>query len=812
MDLLRDVRLTVRYLLKAPGYTAAAVVTLALAIGANAAIFGAVQAVLLRPLPIRQANNLVVAWETDTSRNLPVVEVTYRNFQRWQSQSKSFEQMTAMGSSTWPTVLEGRGEAAKVSLVGVSWSFFDTLGAQPLLGRAFRPEDDQPNAARMIVLNYGTWVRRFSGNPAVLGTIATFDKKPYTIVGVMPQGFDFPRGAEFWTPVVPVIVDGSAQWQTDGLENVGVLFVIGRLREGVTAEMAAAELDGIARRVPGTRERPASPAAVTVTPLLTYLLGPVRAALWWLFAAVGVLLVIACANVSGLMLTRVTLQRREQAIRLALGASRIDTGRLWTIEIVVLSLVAGTIGLAASRWIVAAIVALAPDDAPRLADISINRTVAGFTFLVVLATALLCGAGPVLQASTASVVSDLNDSARGTGSKRSLRARSLLVTLQIALAVVLLVAAGLVVRSFTQLRQIDLGFDPEGVLTMDIEPRLPKPPANEWLYELLTRIETLPQVEAAGSVYLRPLALGAIGQEVSVMLEGQTLESVMGNPLLNYESATPGYFGTMQIALKRGRLFTSKDDQRAPRVVVLGESAARRLWPGQDPIGRRVSLPQLRPDDKGDLWRTVIGVVGDVRYRGLDDVRLDLYDAALQSPMVANHVVVRASGDLLTLAAAISREARRLDPDALVGGITTMEAIVSRAMAPWRFSMWMFTLFSTFAFVLAVVGLFSIVSLDIAQRSREFAVRVAVGAQSRDIYRRVLGLAGRRTMLGVLVGMLLAVAGTRSIESILFGIDPLDPYTYTVVVVLVVSVMAAASYLPARRAAGIDPVVLLKRE
>jgi len=811
MGLLRAVRLTIRDLVRAPGYTSAAVLTLALAIGANSAIFSAVYAVLLSPSAIQQPDNLVVCWERDPSRNLPVVELSYRNFQDWVTHTRSFSNAAAVGSSTWSAILDAQGESTRLSSAGVSVSFFDTLGVKPISGRAFTPDDDVPNAARVAILSHGIWVRRFGADPGVVGTTIQLGQ-PHTVVGIMPESFDFPRGTDVWLPVVPILANaGNGRIQT-GLESVGVLFVVGRLREGVTPGMAAEELDRLAAQLErqGTAHRFGS--AVVVTSFLDHLMGPVRQAFWALFAAVALLLLIGCANVSGLMLTRVSLRRREHAIRLALGATRSHLGRHWALETLVLSIAGGGVGFIASRWLVQAIVALAPEDVPRLAEISTNFPVMAFTFLAVLMTALLCGAQPVWHAGASNLLEPLNEAARAAPGRPSSRARSLLLVFQIALTVVLLVAAGLVVRSFVNLRSIDLGFLPSNVLTMNVSPRSAKPSVNEWVHELLAHVKALPGVEAAGGVYLRPLALGPIGAETWVILGGQpeTPHSRRLNPPLSYQVATPGYFDAMRIQLKRGRLFNDLDNGGSPRVALVSESTARALWHGADPIGRRILMPTHSSDGGQNVWRTVIGVVGDVRYRGIDDVRLDVYDAALQSPSAADDLMIRTSGDPLAVAAAVQAEARRLDPRVVVDQLTTMDAIVSRAVAPWRFSVWMFTLFAVLAFVLAAVGLFSLVSLDVAHRRHEFAVRLALGAQRRDVRHSVLSTAFWRILPGLTFGVMGAVVGTRAVGHILFGVSPLDPPTYLAVVTLVVAVVIAASWLPAHRASGTDPLSLLR--
>lgn len=832
----RDLRLAGRQLWKAPGYTAAAVGTLALAIGANSAMFGAVQAVLLRPLPIERPQDVVIAWQADPAANQPVIEISYRNFERWRDASaSSFSKMAVVGSSAWPAVLETPEAPVKLSATGVSADFFQTLGAQPMLGRLFRAADDVPNAAPTVVISHNLWRTHLNGDPDIVGKpLRLIDDQPgppVIIIGVMPAAFDFPRGTDFWNPVVPVLANVSVNNKIDALEAIGVLFVLGRLREGVTAAAAGAHLDAVVRGLikesaakgkstPGVQNKTAAaiasgPPLAVVTPLLDYMLGPVRHALWWLLGAVGVLLLIACANVSGLMLTRAAVRKREHAIRLALGATRSALGRLWAAESVLIAVAGGIIGLIASRWIASAIVRLAPDDIPRLDQVSIDPTVAAFTFAAVLAAALLCGLGPVLQARAANLIDGLNDASRGTSSVRSVRARSTLVVLQITLAVVLLIGAGLVIRSFTALRQLDLGFDPAGTITMEIQPNELKQPHSQWMDTVLTRIEQLPGVESTGAIRLRPFQLGAIGYDGLVIKPGQSQTMAEGqkNPFINIQIASVDYFRSMRIPLRRGRLFSEDDAKSAPPVVVIGETAARRLFPGQEAVGQRLAIVRMSTLGKPPAWLTVAGVVSDVRYRGLDDVRLDVYIPALQTNEPSGVIVVRtASGNPVALAAAIQAEVRQVDPRAVIGGVTTMEAVVGREMAPWRFSTWLFGLFAALAFVLATVGLFGVVSLDVLHRSREFAVRLALGAQRRAISGRVLRGAALRVAVGVGAGVTVAAIASRWMASLLFGVRPFDPVTYGVVILLVAAVVAAASWLPARRAARIDPLTLLKRD
>ena len=805
---MRDVRLALRYLLKSPGYTLTAVVTLAVAIGANSAMFSAVYGVLLRPLPIADASRLIVVWDSDPSRSVPVIELSFRQFERWAAAPRVFEKAASFGASTWPILLEQNGETTRLALSGVSAGFFETFGTTAVLGRSIQPHDEAPGAPRVVVLSHSVWTRVFGADPAIVGKPMNLGET-HTVVGVMPDGFDFPRGTDIWMPVVPILAASSAGWNTDALQDVGVLFVVGRLREGMTAATAAQDL--------GVVTAPNSPGRfgtrVVATPFVEHFFGPVRQALFALFAAVALLLLIACANVSGLMLARLSSRRTEDAVRLALGATRAVLGKQWALETVLLFAAACLLGLGLGHVLTKTIVALAPPDVPRLLNVTFSLPVALFTMGSAAITALLAVAVSIGHASSVSLTESLN-TVRATRSRRTLRARSMLVVLQVAFSLALIVTAVLVVRSFVNLRGIDLGFVPDRVLTVGIEPRgVDSAKVNTWVRDLTARLEALPGVEAAGAVYLRPLALGPIGQETWVLLEGQSddAETRQRSPTLNYEVATPGYFAAMRIPLAAGRMFTDQDRAGQPRVALVGVSAARRLWPGQDPIGKRVRLPSFIPGDRTPVWRTIVGVVADVRYRGLNDVRLDMYDAALQSATPATDVVVRTSADPARLVATVHAEVRQLDPRAVIDRVTTMQAIVDKETAPWRFSVWVLTLFGAIAFVLAGLGLFGLVSLDVAERDREFAIRLALGAQREDVVRAALSVAGWRVLAGLALGVGAAGAAARGIRALLFGVTPLDVTSFAAGIGLVLAVVTLASYLPARRAASIDPLVLLRQ-
>jgi predicted permease len=805
-------RLALRHLRRSPGYAAAAVITFALAIGANSAIFSAVQAVLLRPLPMTDPSRLAVVWQTG-GIGQGVVELTYRHLREWTTAGKTFTHAGVMASHNWNAVLTGHGEPVRIWFNAVSPSFFDTLGVRPALGRGLQAEDDVATARSVAVLNYGTWLRRFGADPKVIGTTMTLDGRPTEIVGVMPQGFDVPRGAEFWVPAAPIVVNSSSPAAVENLDVFGVFYVVGRLRPGLAISAVGGEIDGIEARL--DRDNPGRlkwGAHSIVTPVLDYVFGPLRGALRLLWVAVGILLLIACANVSGLMLTRVARRKHEDAVRLALGAARGAIARLWLAEIGMVAIAGGALGLLCAQGLARAIVALAPDDLPRVGDIAVDGTVALFTFAIVVTVSIVAGLMPLRQAAAVSLVEAFAGE-RTTSGRQALRLRSLLLIAQIALSVVLLVAAGLVARSFVELRRTDLGFTSGRVVSMTVRPGAASTAPNQWLRDVLTRVRARPEVESAGAVYLRPLMLGEIGDGVHVYLEGQPLtqQTSDSNPGLNHQMATPGYFETMRVPLRAGRFFTSDDVMDRPRVAIVGESTARRLWPNQDPIGRRLTMYSFRREGPRLAERTIVGVVADVRYHALGKVSLDIYDPALQVDRPADNVVVRASGGAGAVAGIVRGIARELDPGAIVDEVTTMDDVVGRAEAPWRLATWMFVLFAGLAFALSALGLFSLVALEVAYRRREFAIRLALGSPAGRILNSVLLRAAWRAGTGLAIGFAIAVVASRALRSLLFGVAPDDGLTYASVLAIVLASIAMAAWLPARRAMLKDPHAVLRQ-
>jgi putative ABC transport system permease protein len=803
-------RQALRQLLKAPGYTLAAVTTLALAIGASTAIFSAVYAVLLKPMPIRDADQVVIAWGV-THTHAGIVELAYLDVDDLVKATPGVGEVAAVGSSTWPVVLDGAAEPRKLASTGVTGNFFDVLGTSPALGRLLRREDDLSGAAPVVVISHALWSRQFGSDPSVVGRLVELDGQRVEIVGVAPAGFDYPYGTELWQPVRPVL---EASPYKEPLRTAGVLFMVTRLNPGVTAAAASERWTHASAQLQATSLAPQR-YDVVATPFTHVHIGPARQVLWVAFGAVGVLLLIACANVSGLMLTRVGARQHDTAVRMAIGAGRWAVQAEWAREAAVLAALGGAAGLLLAYGLTGAIVALAPDGIPRLGDVAVNGPAAAFSVAVIAVTTLLCGLAPMRHGGALNLVETLNDANRTTAGSRSYRMRSLLLVAQIAMSVVLLVAAGLVVKSFDRLQRLELGFSPEAVLTLKVEPRVEQPSANEWMRNLIERVRPLPFAASAGATSLLPLELGAIGQGAWVLKEGQpqTPEAARLNPMMNYQVATPGYFESMGIALKRGRLFDESDTPTSDRVAIISERTAALVFPGEDPLGRRLRTATFLPEG-GSALRTVVGVVSDVRYRGLDEVWPDFYDPASQSPLDALSLAIRIRGDLSPLAAAsaVQQHARELDPRALVSRITTLEAVVSTAMAPWRLSAWVFAVFAGLALLLSMVGLFSLVSLDVANRRRELAVRSALGASAHALVRGVFKVAVVRALVGVGAGLAVAIAASRAIRGLLFEVDAIDPPTYAAVIALILCVIALASYVPARRAASANPLALLRQE
>jgi putative ABC transport system permease protein len=803
--------------------SATVVLILAVAIGAVTAIFSVAHAVLIRPLPVADPDRVMLLWGRDEARSQQVVEVSLRDQRAWLAGQKSFTSIELFGSVNWGELhVTGPGQPFGAAQNAVSSGFFDVLGARPMIGRTFRGSDDLRGARPTVVLSADVWRQQFSSDPSVVGrllTVGTGAKAvAFEVIGVMPPDFRIPTGAQVWVALGHALGADAAE-QGSQFEGVRAMYGIGRLTPGATVENAVAELSTIARNEELKDGMSNTSMAVVATPLMTHLLGPARPALFAISGASGALLLIACANAAALLLVHGAGRRREVAVRFALGARRLQIVRQLFCESIVLSFSAGVLGVGLAYVSFGAIVSLAPIDVPRLDEAAIDVRALLFAVISCLGTAGMVGLVPAWRHSGVPPLAGLHEHSRSATTTASFaRARRLLVAAQLAAVVVLLSAAGLFIRSFTALLRLDLGFEPRGVLTFNIGFSEEKHDTKEKQWALIDavidRARQLPGAIAAGAVYQRPFANGAIGMDTNVIIEGQPLasESASRNPILNWEAATPDYFRAMDIRLLQGRLFDERDTTKSPPVVIIGQSLAARLWPGQDPTGRRMLAYGAPENGKNPVWQTVVGVVEDARYREVETPRFDLYLPYRQAPNQVQHFMVRLSGDPLKAIPALRTALAALDADARVDGISTMEEVVGRAFAPWRFSSIVVSTFAAVALTFAAVGIATLVAFAVTHRTREIGIRVALGAQTRDVVVLVASEGAWIALAGLAIGVLAAWILRRSVESMLFGVAPDDALTFGGVTLLLGVVALLAAYLPARRAARIDPAAALRAE
>ena len=818
----REIAVAWRSLRRDAALALVVVLMLSAAIAATTTIFSIVHAVLLRPLPFTDPDRIVLAWTRNDARSAPVIEVSLGELHQWRARTTVLSSIDVFGSVNWSYRVTAPGEPFTVTYNSVSASFFDTLGVRPMLGRTFRSEDDVPRAPATVVLSAHLWRRRFSSDPSIVGKSITIGEgskaQPAEIIGVMPPEFDFPAGAELWAPAIRDIAQytGNDQSTMDGLR---VFYALARLRDGVALEQGRTDLLQIAQTSEMTREEVASGSIVVVKPLLEHFFGAAKPALAAIFGAVTVLLFIACANAAGLLLVRGVARERETAVRIALGATRARIVRQFIGEATMLVVIASALGLALTYVAFDVVVALSPSDVPRMDRASIDRAVLVFALGLTAATPFAVGLVPAWQLSRHGLSDRLNE--RDTAAPpRAGRARRLLVVAQLAAALVLLIAAGLLGRSFIALTRLDLGFDPRNVLTFDIHlPDVESPDDPEVQRQrtlvtgLLDDIERIEGVVAAGAIYLRPFSHGPIGMDTRVLVEGRSNspETIPRSPTANWEAVTSGYFDAMDIRIVRGRAFTTSDHETARRAVIVSQRLAERLWAAVDPLGKRLHLGDA-PDGAEPRWLTVVGVVEDAQYRELTIPRYDLYLPFRQTLPAVKHYVVKTRGDPLLIVPALREALRRADSRLAVENITTMEQIVGRAVAPWRFSTILFTAFSLLALLFAAIGLSALTAYAVKQRTREIGIRVALGARPGDVVRLLLREGASLASAGLAIGTPSALVLTRALSTQLFSVTPTDPPTLVVVAGVLAAVSVAAAYLPARAAAALDPVEALRRE
>jgi putative ABC transport system permease protein len=807
--LLQDVRYGCRMLVRSPGFTAVAVITLALGIGANTAIFSVVNAILLRALPYKNPNSLALIWSdqrTGDNRS----QLSFTDVDDYRAQNHVFENVVAFGD--WSAVFSGEGSPELIPGMQVGDGYFALMGAQPLLGRGFLPEEQTDGKDQVVVLGYGLWQRRFGGDPGIVGRQITVRQQPYTVVGVMPK--DFPalppslvtNGAQFYRPV--------AEKHDDKERTSRHLRAIARLKPGVVLQNAQADLEVINQRLAKQFPNEYAANGVRVVTLQEDIVGTLRPALLVLLGAVGFLLLIACANLANLLLARSTERKREIALRSALGASRSRLVRQALTESVLLALGGGMIGILVARWGTSLISAMGVKVIPQLVDIGIDLRVLGFTAVVSLFTGLLFGLVPALQLSAPNLNEVLKEGGRGSHGAARGTLRDALVISEIALALMLLTGAGLLLRTFSKLHSVDPGFNPKNVLTMAValpSSNYPFGSAKPVVFyrDLLDRTSVLPGVLSAAAVSILPLGgdFDTAGAEVEGQVYGPGEQ-----PSPERYIVTKDYFRTMQISLVRGRAFSEADNQDSPLVLLVSATAAQRWWPDQDPIGKRMRLPGTTPE-QGQIWRTVVGVVKDVKQAGLDAAHtMQVYVPHARYRNGHMTLVVRTASDPLSCAKEVRQQVSTLDKDLAVSDIASMEQVLSGSIAARRFSTVLLGGFAALGMLLASVGVYGILSYSVAQRTPEIGVRVALGAGEWDVLSLVVGQGLRLALLGMGAGSVAALALTRLMSSLLFETSPADPAMFVGVTGLLGAVALVASYIPARRAAKVDPMVALRYE
>jgi predicted permease len=822
--MIQDLRYAVRGLTRTPAFCAAAILSLALGISANTAIFSVVNAVLLRPLPYPDAERLVILW--NRSPGIGIAEDWFSTAQYFdvKTSHKGFEDVAIAIGANWN--LTGDGEPERVGTLRVSSNLLMMLGVRPVLGELLTPEDDRPGRGGRALLSHGTWMRRYGGDPTVLGRTLILNGQPFEIVGVLPAAFDLPRevmptlgGAEHAEIVLPLPLAADAARIRNG-EDYNLL---GKLRPGVSVAEAQAEMDAITARLRGEHPDvypPAGGLTFSIVPLQDQVVGNVRPQLVVLTVAVALVLLIACANVANLFLSRALGREGELATKVALGAGRARLIRQMLTESVLISSIGGGLGLLATGWMLSGIRLLGAGSVPRLPEITIDLQVLAFTAAISVLSGVVFGMVPALRLSRMAVQNQLATSSRrssGAGMmwRRRSGTRRLLVVGELAMSVMLLIAAGLLIRSFAGLQRVDPGFSASNVLTMELTMtgRQYAQPERvlETYRDLWSRLTSLPGVSAAGGVSMLPLSqMFAWGP---IVLEGRQLPG--GVSFVNVDQRTVGgsYFDVMQIPLLRGRLFTEHDTRETPRVVVIDDRMADALWPNEDPIGKRLRRGGMGADANAP-WLTVIGVVGRVKQYTLDetDSRIAMYHPHTQTASRAMNVVMRTAADPASTSAAAVGVVRAVDPDLPVYNVKTMASRVDESLAQRRFVTWLLAMFAAAAMILASIGIYGVMSYLINQGRRDIGVRVALGATTRSVVAMVMTHGLVIVAWGLALGVAGAAALTGLLQSQLFGVEAMDPLTYFVVSITLGATSLAGTYLPARRAARVDPVTALRSE
>jgi putative ABC transport system permease protein len=799
--MLSDLRFGARMLARAPATSLAAILTLALGIGANTTIFSVLYGVLLRPLPYPNAERLVLIWQDLRQRGGPPDEwATSLDYITWRAERSVLAAAAAARGAA--ANLTGRGDAEQVAAGLVSPAYFDVAGVQPALGRAFREEESLPTAPRVVILSDALWKRRYGGDPAILGQTITISGVPNEVVGVMPAGFQPPivaPRAQLWQPLR---INPAAPARGDVVNRV-----LARLRDGVTLGQASAHMDTVAARI--RQQYPHKRGAgIRVEPLFERMVRSTRPAILVLAGAVGLVLLIACANVASLLLARASGRGREMAVRAALGAGRARLIRQLLAESLLLAVIGGGIGVLLAVWGVEALVAASPAGTPRVEAIAVDGASLAFTIALTLATGMLFGLAPALHASRANLTGALREGERGQAGGAGRTLRRALVAAETAIALVLLSGAGLLLRSFVELQAVDRGFDSSNVLTAGVAPsRVPYPegPQIAALYDrLVEQVRALPGVESAALVSVLPLS--GSDTDISFLIDGRPRPAQPGDePIGWYRVVSSDYFRTMRIRIVRGRALDDTDRAEAPGAIVINEPMAERYWPNDDPIGRRI--------DTGQKTFTIVGIARGVRHRGPEVAPLpEMYVHYRQYAERGSNIVIRAATDPARLAAPLRDAVRQIDATLPLANVATMEALEADAVATPRFVMLLMGLFAGVALTLALVGVYGVLSYAVAQRTTEIGVRMALGATRGNVLRLVVGDGLRMVGIGAAVGLAAALAAGRAMQRLLFGVGPADPATFAATAALLLIAAAVACWAPGRRATRIDPMEALRYE
>jgi predicted permease len=806
--LWQDVRFGARMLRKNPSFTVVAVLTLALGIGANTALFSVVHAVLLEPLPFPRPAELVMVWERvhlpnyQDERDTPAPG----NFADWKSRNTVFSDMGAIRERSWS--LTGGGEPIRIEGEAVSAGFFEALQVRPLLGRVFTAEEDRPGGPAVAIISHSLWSQRFSSDPRIVGATIHLNDEPCTVVGIMPPGFHFPDPDDMlWIPMAMT----PAQLSNHGSHY---LRTIARLRPGVSQVQAQGQMDTIAQQLTAQHPDSNTGVGVNVVPLREQLVGDVRPALLVLLGAVALVLLVVCANVASLLLARAAARQREMAIRVALGAGRARLVRQLLTESLLLALLGCALGLLLARWGIRALEAISPPDLPRVGSFGLNVPVLLFSLAVSALAGLVFGLAPALTALRGDMRAPLAEGSRGTAGRSHARLRGALVVAELALGVVVLTGAGLLLRSFMFLQNIPLGFDSSRVLSFRVilpGSRYAKLDQSTAFYQrLLEKLQELPGVRSAAGISFLPLTFS--GRIAAISIEGRASVSSGQLPFADFRMVTPGYFRAMGIPLAEGNDFSWGDSPHVPAVVI-SETLAHKFWPAENPIGKRLKLGE---SESQNPWLTVVGVVGNVHQQNrTSEPRPAIYLSAAQDVNVGDTVrdwVLRAGGDPLALAAAVREAVWSIDAALPVSRVQTMDRVLSATLAPQQFNLLLLGLFAALALILSSVGLYGVTAYFVGQRTREIGLRMALGASPGAILGLFLRQGGRLVAVGVAIGLAAALVLSRAMSGLLFGVRPTDPIALSGAAAVLALVALAACYLPARRATLIAPITALRSE